>query len=260
MGSELVKLQDKMTYIGVDACKAGWFAVTLTEEGNWKLNIFPNISSLWNQSKDARLILIDIPIGLRDDDSNERICDEEARNLLKSRRSSVFPAPCRDAIYADTYEKASEVNAQKTGRRLSKQVWGIIPKIREVDQLLLADMAAMSHIREIHPEICFWALNGSQPMKFSKKKQDGYLERREILFSVYPHAEALVDDALRYQRCEVARDDILDALVAAVTALNGRQGLSSIPQTPEIDSEGLPMEMVHFTDARTSKRGYRPSL
>jgi predicted RNase H-like nuclease len=81
-----------MVYIGVDACKAEWFAVMLTEEGNWRVNIFPNISNLWNQSKDARLILIDIPIGLREDDFNERICDQEARKLLGPKRgSSVFP-------------------------------------------------------------------------------------------------------------------------------------------------------------------------
>ncbi len=98
-------------------------------------------------------------------------------------------------------------------------------------------------------------------MKFSKKKPDGYLERRGILLSVYPHTEALVDDALRkYQRCEVARDDILDALVAAVIALKGRQGLSSIPQTPEIDSKGLPMEMVYSAGTRMFKRGNSPSF
>ena len=255
-----MKLKDETVYIGVDACKAGWFAVMLTEEGTWKVNIFPNIFNLWNQSKEARLILIDIPIGLRDNDFNERICDKEARKLLGPKRgSSVFPVPCRDAIYADIKE-ASDINKRMTGRRLSQQVYGIIPKIKQVDQLLSVDIAARSHIREIHPEICFWALNCSQPMKFPKKKPDGYLERREILLSVYPHTEDLVDDVLRkYQRCEVARDDILDALVAAVTALKGRQEPLSIPQTPEIDSQGLPMEIVYSTCARTFKRGVSPS-
>lgn len=256
-----MKLKEETVYIGVDACKAGWFAVMLTEEDNWKMNIFPNISNLWNQSKEARLILIDIPIGLRENDFNERMCDKEARKLLGPKRgSSIFPVPCRDAIYADI-KKASDINKRMTGRRLSQQVYGIIPKIKQVDQLLSGDITARSHIREIHPEICFWALNSSQPMKFSKKKPDGYLERREILLSVYPHTEALVDDTLRrYQRCEVARDDILDALVAAVTALKGRQGLSSIPQTPKIDSKGLPMEMVYSAGTRTFKRGGSPSL
>jgi len=239
-----------MVYIGVDACKAGWFAVVLTEGTNWKVNIFPDISSLWNQYKDARLILIDIPIGLLDNGSDERVCDKEARKLLGKRRSSVFAAPCRSAIHADTYEKASEINAQKTGRRLSKQVWGIIPKIREVDQLLLADMTARSRIREIHPELCFWALNSGKPMKYSKKKEKGkaFLERMKVLLSVYPYTKDIVDSTLtKYPRKKVAKDDILDALVAAVTASKERQRLSSIPKITDVDSKGLPMEMVYST-------------
>ena len=240
-----------MVYIGVDACKAGWFAVVLAEGTNWKANIFPDISSLWNQCKDARLILIDVPIGLRDSDSNERSCDKEARKLLGHKRgSSVFVAPCRSAIYTNSYEKASEINAQKTGRRLSKQVWGIIPKIKEVDQLLLADMTARSCIREIHPELCFWALNSGKPMKYSKKKkkEKAFLERMEVLLSVYPYTNNIIDNTLtKYPRREVAKDDILDALVAAVTASEESLRLSSIPKTTEVDSKGLPMEMVYST-------------
>lgn len=236
-----------MDYIGVDGCKAGWFAVVLSEGSNWKANIFPDISSLWNQCKDARLILIDVPIGLRDSDSNERSCDIETRTFLPPKRKpSVFVAPCRSAIYADSYEKASEINAQKTGRKLSKQVWGIIPNIRQVDQLLLADMTARSRIREIHPELCFWALNDGKPMKYSKSKKEEkektFLERMEVLLSVYPYTQDIVDCALRKY---VAKDDILDALVAAVTASKERQRLSSIPKTPEVDAKGLPMEMVY---------------
>jgi len=240
-----------MVYIGVDACKAGWFAVVLAEGTNWKVNIFSDISSLWNQCKVARLILIDVPIGLWENEPSERSCDIEARKLLSpKRRSSVFSVPCRDAVYADSYEKASEINAQKTGRRLSKQVWGIIPKIREVDQLLLADMTLKSRIREIHPELCFWALNSGKPMKFSKKKEKekAFLERMKVLLSVYPYTNDVVDNALlKYPRRRVARNDVLDALVAAVTASRERQRLSSIPETTEVDSKGLPMEMVYST-------------
>lgn len=238
-----------MVYIGVDACKAGWFAVTLTDETNWEVSIYADIASLWEQSKDAKLILIDIPIGLREIDSDERICDKEARCRLlgPERGRSVFPAPCRAAIYADTYKEASEINAQKTGRRLSRQVWGIIPKIKQVDKLLTADMTARSRIREIHPEICFWSLAGRKSMACSKKLKDGIEERKEVLLSVYPHTKEVVDYALgKYLRKDVAEDDILDALVAAVTASKERRGLSSIPETVEIDSKGLPMEMVYY--------------
>ncbi|MEW6348758.1 MAG: DUF429 domain-containing protein [Thermodesulfobacteriota bacterium] len=41
---------------------------------------------------------VDIPIGLRDH-GPERSCDLEARRLLGIRRSSVFPVPCRSAVY-----------------------------------------------------------------------------------------------------------------------------------------------------------------
>jgi len=236
-----------MVYIGVDACKKGWFAVTLIDNTSWKVNIFTNISSLWNQCKDSRLILIDIPIGLRDSGSNERSCDKPARRLLgRKRGSSVFPVPCRVAIYANVTE-ASDINKRLTDRRLSKQVLGIIPKIKEVDELLSADMTARSRIREIHPEICFWALNGKESMTFSKKDERGIQERKEVLISVYPYCGDIFNYAEReYLRKEVARDDILDALVAAVTASKEKQGLSTIPENPVFDSKGLPMEMVYY--------------
>lgn len=44
----------------------------------------------------------------------------------------------------------------------------------------------------------------------------------------------------------VAKDDILDALVAALTAKRGyKLGLKAIPEIPEYDSKGLPMRMVY---------------
>ena len=92
-----------MVYVGVDACKAGWFAVVLQEENKWEFGVFPDISVLWNQYRQARLILIDIPIGLVDSGIHERICDKEARTLLgPPRSSSVFPVPSRPAVYSES--------------------------------------------------------------------------------------------------------------------------------------------------------------
>jgi len=235
-----------MQYIGVDACKYGWFAVSLDEEG-WQIKTFSNIFSLWNCYKDAALVLVDVPIGLRERDNNERLCDKEARKLLGYKRgSSVFPVPCRAAVYAKSYEEASKINQNNTGRKLSKQSWGIIPKIKEVDQLLSSNMAARAKIREIHPEVCFWAFTGYKPMTYSKKKGLGFEKRLEVLSSIYPKTQDVVDSALStYLRREVAKDDILDALVAAVTASMAKRGLLTIPVTLETDMVGLPMEMVY---------------
>jgi len=237
-----------MVYTGVDACKTGWFAVKLGEGHDWQVAIFFDIFSLWKQCKDSKLILIDIPIGLRQGASGKRACDEEARRLLGLKRgSSVFPVPCREVSYANV-EEANKINEKITGKKLSRQSLGIINKIKQVDQLLLSDKTARSHIRETHPELCFWALNGGEPMKYSKRKREGFSERMEVLLSVYPYTKGLVYYAKRkYPRKELARDDILDALVAAVTASKERQGLSFLPEKVTFDSKGLPMQMAYYS-------------
>lgn len=245
-----------MFYVGVDGCKKGWFAVKLSEQGDWEVKRFDHISELWKYYKDATLILIDIPIGLPHRIIKVRSCDREARKLLGKRWHSVFLAPCRHAVYANNYKdhkEVSKINNEETDRRVPVQTLGIIPKIKEVDQLLLNDKTARAHIKEIHPEMCFWALNGKIPMEYSKKEKDqkGIQERKSVLISVYHDSEAIFKCAKqKYLRKEVARDDILDALVAAVTAYKGRRGLNSIPEKSELDEHNLPMEMVYFLSAK----------
>lgn len=231
-------------FVGVDGCRAGWLAIGLEAESSWQVNIFPDASSLWNHHRDASLILIDIPIGLKGGRA-ERRCDPEARKLLGPRRSSVFPAPCRQAIYAQSYQEACDVNQRLTGKRLSVENWNIIPKIRVVDCLLSDDTAARGRLREIHPELCFWGLAG-RPMQHAKKRSEGLSERTQLLQSIYPQTTDIIAHVLSaYRRKDVARNDILDALSAAVTARIGGQNLASIPQEPEFDERGLRMEMVY---------------
>jgi predicted RNase H-like nuclease len=123
----------------------------------------------------------------------------------------------------------------------------ILPKIREVDALLSKNKSAKLVIREIHPEICFWALSGGHPMQYSKKKQEGFFERERILQSICPLTEKIVGHALTtYLHKKVARDDVLDALAAAVTAKIGFNRFLTIPEIPPVDSKGLCMEMVYF--------------
>ncbi len=233
-------------FVGADGCKAGWFAILLKWNDDCEIEVFPDISSLWVEYKKASLILLDVPIGLREKGHEERKCDKRARELLRSNRaSSVFPAPCRPAIYAESYKGANDTNKQMTGRKLSLQTWNIIPKIREVDILLSNDKSARTKIREIHPEICFWALSG-HPMQHSKKKPEGQSERKQILKSIYPWTEDIIEHTLStYRREDVKLEDILDALSAAVTARVGINKLASIPEEEELDSNCLRMEMVY---------------
>lgn len=243
-----------MIFIGVDGCKKGWFAVKLTDCVEWETRVFENIDALWAEFHDAAVILIDIPIGLKEFGGEERECDFQARKLLGKRASSVFRPPCRKAVYSPK-EKASNINLRSTTKKLPFQTLNITPKIREVDALLCKDKSARRIIREIHPEICFWALAGHCPMEYPKKKANGFLERKRILQSVYPFTENIVEHALMtYKRKEVARDDILDALAAAITAKIGFNGFPTIPEIPPIDSKGLHMEMVYFNSGGRRSR------
>lgn len=171
-----------MYVVGADGCRAGWVTFCLKDDNKWEPRVFTDASALLHAYSDADLILMDVPIGLREKGVEERCCDKWARQVLgPPRAAGVFPVPCRSAVYKETYEVASMCNHNLTGRRLSKQSWAIVPKIREVDRLLADKTAFRRVIREVHPEVCFWALAGGHPMKYSKKKEEGFQERIEIL-------------------------------------------------------------------------------
>lgn len=232
-------------------------AVRLNESGGWEAELFREFAELWEKCRDASLILVDIPIGLKEHGLEERRCDKHARQLLgPQRRSSVFPAPCRQALRATSFPEAGDINERVTGRRLSQQTWAILPKIRQVDQFLLANPDSQDRIREVHPEVCFWALAGRRPLQYSKSKrgerEQGLAERYEVLHSLFPSAGEVINFVLsNYLRRQVKKDDVLDTLAAAVTALLGRSGLSTIPEHPEVDARGIVIEMVYFVPKGT---------
>lgn len=236
-------------FVGVDGCRDGWVAIGLAENGDWgEADVLPDVSHLWNKHATATLILVDIPLGLRDSGPEERRCDRLARKLIgPPRASSVFRAPCRPAVYAKSKDEANCINEMMTGRKLPLQTREIIDKICQMDVLLCGDRVARSRVREIHPEMCFWALNKCQPMKHSKKKRAGREERIQVLETVCPQTREIVEYAKhRFKDKKVSVDDLLDALAAAVTAMMGGQALHSIPKAGEFDSKGLRMEMVYF--------------
>lgn len=249
-----------MYVVGVDGCRYGWVAVILYPDSRSDTKIFRTFGELWQAQYDAALILVDIPIGLKEADQAERRCDKEAREKLSPHGNSVFPAPRRPTIYFQAknpdYRKVNDFQKELCGKGLSRQTCAIIPRIRQVDELLLKDPEARCKIREVHPEVCFWAFNCGNPLKNRKKLENGYQERVCLLKKFYGQADNVINAALaKFQRQAAARDDIVDALAAAVTAWLGQNhGLAAIPDYPETDTHGLPMEMVY---ARIGAAGQR---
>jgi predicted RNase H-like nuclease len=231
-------------FVGVDGCRAGWIAIVIGESGATSHLVAPRIAEVAQRHPDA-LVLVDIPIGLRETESDERKCDVEARAVLGPRGSSVFPAPCRAALGLSTYRAASDENHRQTGRRLSKQSFNIAPRILDVEEYLRESWASGPVIREMHPEVCFWALDG-RPMSHSKRTAEGAAERIAVLARHLPSAAALVDEVTRaHRKTALGQDDVIDALAGAVMARLGASGLKTLPATPERDSRGLRMEIVY---------------
>jgi predicted RNase H-like nuclease len=235
-----------MFVVGVDGCRGGWLAVRLSRDGTSECRIFPDMASLWSAHRRAALILVDIPIGLPEA-ANDRTCDKAAREVLGHRRASVFPVPCRAAVYAPDYDAAIKINERLTGKRIFRATWNLIPRMRQVDEMVQADPRARGIIREAHPELLFWGLNKKRPMTFYKKDAAGEAERLEVLQRIYPGAKS---HFLEFKKTlppkSAAPDDLLDALAAAVTGLLGGTRLQTLPPSPERDRLGLPMEMVYF--------------
>jgi predicted RNase H-like nuclease len=88
-------------------------------------------------------------------------------------------------------------------------------------------------------------------MAHNKKTPAGQAQRLAILKRHLPHTQAIVDEArARWLKKDLSTDDILDALVGAVTALYP-EALVSLPARIERDELGLIMEIV-FTSTLPS--------
>ncbi len=188
-------------------------------------------------------LAIDIPIGLTT--SGPRDCDLQARKALGKRRSSVFPAPLRAMLRARTYREACNIRYEIERKKISKQTWGIMRKIVEVDAALRRDRSRQDWVHEVHPERCFMAWNGGEPMAHNKKTKDGRAERRTLVESHFG-PDAFTSVRSQFLKKVAADDDILDAFAALWTAERIVAGRAlTLPYPPPLDSEGLRMEMVY---------------
>jgi predicted RNase H-like nuclease len=227
-----------MFVAGVDGCRAGWVAFRV-EVPSLATSVavlgLPKLLS--SRPTDLLCLAIDIPIGLLD---CSRACDKAARKLLgQPRGTSVFAAPCRAALSATTHTAASQINREKTGRGLSRQAFGIIPKIKQVDDAITPECQHWAF--EVHPEVCFWALNEHCPMRHNKKTREGTAERLALLRRVFSQIERHVAN----KPSRVGSDDLLDAAAAAWTALRWHRNKAESVCTPELDGVGLAVTIYY---------------
>ena len=228
----------------MDGVPKGW-AIVITEHGGFPNRVLRvgSIEELFVRLPDLEVVGIDIPIGLLDSYRiGGRPVDQLARRRLKKRASSVFPAPVRPVLAALTYADACDASRKSAadGRAIGIQCFGIVPKIREVDNFLNTRPEMRARVFEVHPELCFTRLAGA-PMRHSKATVEGRLERIEALRGVF----STIDDLIMQARREgIHATDLLDAAVACWTARRcfAGEAESLIDPIPR-DTRDLPMTM-----------------
>ena len=260
----MTETDSAIKYVGVDGCKAGWVGVGLDDGDGARVKVREKFSEILECFGDACLIIVDMPIGLPNGVPTYRCCDNEARDKLEGRKSSVFSVPSREFVtefkksesrgkpwaYSDANEWIR--GESQDAKLISQQSFHIIKKIVEVDDALSSRaQTASPKVREAHPEICFWALNDENAMSNSKRDGWGFVERFRVVKRLIPDTDidGVFEEVRReYSNSKVGGDDILDALVMAITAKIVSQNperLGTLPENPPTDSKGLPMEMVY---------------
>jgi predicted RNase H-like nuclease len=232
---------------GVDGCPGGWIAAYVRPSGdNVVLALVPRFADILTAAQRPAIVAVDIPIGLPERTGpGGRKAENLVRPLLGQRQSSVFSLPARAAIEADDYRAAcaTALATSDPPRKVSKQLFNIAPKIREVDTVLRASPASAARVLEVHPELAFWRLNGecslAEPKKIkSRCYEPGLALRRGLLIAAGLPA-AIVNAAAPKG---AGADDLLDALACAVIARRIHTGLARpFPDPPERDAFGLPM-------------------
>lgn len=244
---DATELKNEIWLAGVDGCRAGWLTVFLRPEGEEAhARVYANFAGIAAAPEAPAIIAVDIPIGLPENTSRGgRAAENAIRPLLGARQSSVFSVPSRAAIAATDYRQACTIAlaTSQPPRKISKQLFNIAPKIREVDACLRSDAALAARIFEVHPELAFWQLNGERALTLPKKVKSrpfapGLAQRRGLLIAAgLPHTLVEADPPPG-----AAPDDLLDALACAAIARRIFFGTArSFPDPAPRDQYGLPM-------------------
>lgn len=237
----------RVDVVGVDGCKAGWYAVKKeAESGIVITQVFARFETLARWAPAPAIIAIDMPIGLSS--VGKRAADIAARKLLDRRRkSSVFSTPVRQTLGLQNYAAACEANRSVTSSSLSQQAFHILPKIKELDDHLAQSQADATRVFEVHPELSFMLLQLQQGGAAGgviepKREVAGHAIRKTLLKAVFGED---IEKALNGRvPKEAARDDVLDAFAALWSAQRiANASACTVLEKDDLDNLGLKMNV-----------------
>jgi predicted RNase H-like nuclease len=216
--------------LGVDGWRGAWVGARL-DGRSVTLLALPDMAAVL-AVPDVAIVGIDMPIGLSDDGA--RACDMEARRRLRGAGSTVFPAPARPVLAADSYAEARGVAVAATRRSISAQSWNLVPSIRQVDDAL--GDPPTDRVVEVHPELAFRALDPR--VRDRKALPRGQAQRIRALL---PMMDVL--DALAEAPAGVPLVDALDACAAAWSARRLADGVAECVGDGRTDARDRPMRI-----------------
>lgn len=204
--------------------------------GELRARICPSFAGLLALAEEPSVVTVDIPIGLPEvTRPGGRLCEQGARKILGSRASSVFSAVGRAALRAGSRVDADAISRAAGGLGIGAQAWGLAEKLKEADAVMTPEHQRL--VREVHPEVSFWAMNGRAPLPAGKKTLEGMLARMGVL-----EAEGFPSTFVRQLPVglRVGRDDFLDACAALWTARRIEAGqVERLPAAVDLDACGL---------------------
>lgn len=220
---------------GLDGCPGGWVFARIAG-GSVYYEILEKLPPAL--PRQAAMLAIDMPVGLPA--AGDRLCDLAARALLPAAaRASVFTGLRRPLLALRTDYAAANAWAKTDGKGLSRQAWGLLAKVAEVDALMTP--VRQRRVREAHPELIFRRFAGGAALA-PKRTPQGHDQRLALLAG---QGLDVADDWFgRFPRSRAKPDDLLDAAALALLAVEmTADGGRRVPADPPRDERGLAMEI-----------------
>jgi predicted RNase H-like nuclease len=196
-----------------------------------EVQIFDSFREVVDMRPGFSAIVVNAPIGYRDKQSDPpRQCDVVARSLLGRRAITIRRPPSREVLNRGSSLPSDHLDA------VTKTMLPVI-----VDVSLEMSSYRQRTVYEGSPELSYYFLNGEKPLRWSKMREEGRQERRDLLVKA-PGIERIIDASLK----GVGPQHLLDAAVLLISARRAQvHAAKRIPLHPEWDSEGIRMECVY---------------
>lgn len=203
-------VQQSWQTVGITHENGKWLAAVL-QDGDSVLRVADTLQQLCEEYKDADAVLIDLPVGLPEDQE-----DAAHRPEPLVRQLGLGEVPCRQAVYADNDNAAREINIRVLGRTISAQRLTTRQQLREVDEFILQHSPWKNVLRQSHPHVLG--------------------DSRRLVLEQYSNV---------IQQQSAFKHSWEDAIcLAMIGQMECRDGSATIPAVPANDAKGIQMQLV----------------